>query len=72
MKRLVRLATPALAALTSVMTRAAVRKRQLLRATERYLAELREEVGEPSAQDKVRTAAVVERIRRRQPDSTAV
>jgi hypothetical protein len=52
------------------MSRVEVRRQQLLRATERYLAELRAEVGEPSARDKARAAALVERIKRRQQRSS--
>ena len=42
--------------------RAELRRRELLVETDRYLAELKKEVGKPSARHEARAAALVERI----------
>jgi hypothetical protein len=41
---------------------AAARRRTLLRAADRYVADLIAEVGQPSARERARAAAVSERI----------
>ena len=43
--------------------RAEVRRRQLLAATDKYVAELAAEVGVPTARQRARAAALVARIR---------
>ena len=42
-----------------------IRRRQLREETDRYLAELRDEVGEPSAEDYARAKALARRTSRR-------
>jgi len=51
--------------LLQVAVRAAVKRRQLLEETDRYLAELIAEVGEPSPEAKARAEAIVRGARRR-------
>ena len=50
--------------------RAEVRKRALLRETDRYIVDLTTEVGEPSARQKARASAVAQRIVGRRPRNT--
>jgi post-segregation antitoxin (ccd killing protein) len=50
--------------------RVEVRKRALLRETDRYLNALRQEVGEPTARHRERTQAIMRRIRERKPRRT--
>jgi len=50
--------------------RAEVRKRELLREADRYVVDLAAEIGEPSARQRVRASAVVERIVQRRPRKT--
>lgn len=45
--------------------RVELRRRQLLEETDRYLAELLEEVGEPSAEESARARALALRLSRR-------
>lgn len=45
--------------------RVELRRRQLLQETDRYLAELRDEVGEPGAEDWARARALALRLARR-------
>lgn len=47
--------------------RAELRRRELLDETDRYLAELIEEVGEPAAKAIARAEALARRIRREEP-----
>ena len=51
--------------LLQVAVRAAVKRRQLLEETDRYLAELIAEAGEPSPEAKARAEAIVRGARRR-------
>lgn len=51
--------------------RAEVRRQNLLEETDRYLAELIEHVGEPSAEAIARAEALSRRIRRQNPASAA-
>lgn len=44
-----------------------VRRRELLRETERYLAELAGEVGEPTARHRARASALAQRLVRPKP-----
>jgi post-segregation antitoxin (ccd killing protein) len=50
--------------------RAEVRRRELLREADRYVADLTTEVGEPSARQRARASALVQRIVQRQPRKT--
>jgi hypothetical protein len=50
--------------------RAEVRKRELLRETDRYIVDLTTEVGEPSARQKARASAIAQRIVGRRPRKT--
>jgi len=50
--------------------RVEVRRRQILAATDEYLAELIAEVGEPSAEDEAWAKALVDRIVRRAEAAT--
>lgn len=50
--------------------RAELRRQELLEETERYVAELIEEVGPPSAEAIARAEALSRRIQRRGPAST--
>jgi hypothetical protein len=45
--------------------RAEMRRRELLRESEKYVAELAAEVGEPSARERARARAIVRGIRQR-------
>ena len=56
--------------LLQAAVRAEVRRRELLRQTDRYVRELTAEVGEPSARQRARASAVVQRIVRRRPRKT--
>lgn len=49
--------------------RAELRRQELLEETDRYLAELLDEVGEPSAKAIARAEALARRIRSQQPDT---
>jgi post-segregation antitoxin (ccd killing protein) len=48
--------------------RAALERQDALDATDEYLAELREEVGEPNARDRAWAEAIVRRIREHRLD----
>jgi len=50
--------------------RAEVRRRELLREADRYAVDLTAEVGEPSARQRARAAALVQRIVERRPRKT--
>lgn len=50
--------------------RAEVRRRELLREADRYVAELTAEVGEPSARQRARASAVAQRIVERRSRKT--
>lgn len=56
--------------LLQAAVQAELRRQQLEEETDRYLAELKAEVGEPSKRDRAKAAAVVKRIRER-PDAKA-
>ena len=44
---------------------AELRRQQLLEATDEYIAELQDEVGEPSAEERARAEAIARRIAQR-------
>jgi len=50
--------------------RAEVRRRELLREADRYVADLTAEVGEPSARHRARASAIAQRIVQRRPRKT--
>jgi hypothetical protein len=50
--------------------RAEVRRRELLREADRYVADLTVQVGEPSARQRARASAVVQRIVQRRARKT--
>jgi hypothetical protein len=50
--------------------RAEVRRRELLRETDRYVVELTAEVGKPSARQRARANAIAQRIGQRAPRKT--
>jgi hypothetical protein len=50
--------------------RAEVRRRELLRETDRYVVELTAEVGKPSARQQARASAIARRIGQRAPRKT--
>lgn len=50
--------------------RAEVKRRELLREADRYVLDLTAEVGEPSARQRARAAAVAQRIVQRHPRKT--
>lgn len=50
--------------------RAEVRRRELMRETERYVAELAAEVGEPTARHRARASALTQRLVRPKPRKT--
>jgi hypothetical protein len=50
--------------------RAEVRRRELLRETDRYIVDLIAEVGKPSARQRARAAAIVQRVVARRPRKT--
>lgn len=52
--------------LLQVAVQAEIERQDAIDATDRYLAELKAEVGEPSAKDRARARAIVRRIRDRQ------
>jgi hypothetical protein len=47
--------------------RAEVRRRELVREADRYVADLTAEVGEPSTRQRARAEAIAQRIATRQP-----
>lgn len=53
--------------LLQAAVRAEIRRRELLREADRYIADLTAEVGEPSARQRARAASIAERIVQRRP-----
>jgi hypothetical protein len=47
--------------------RAEVRRRELLREADRYVVDLKAEVGEPSVRQRARASTIAQRIVRRRP-----
>jgi hypothetical protein len=56
--------------LLQAAVRAEVRRRELIREADRYIVDLRAEVGEPSPRQRARAAAITERIVGRRPRKT--